>query len=64
MDGLPTELIQLCRLASMAECGDQFWDNVPSMGVWAAVKRRWRGRRPLPPGVFMERRRHNLLVPS
>ena len=37
MDGLPTELVKLCRLASMAECGDHFWENVPTLGLWAAV---------------------------
>jgi hypothetical protein len=49
MDGLPTELVKLCRLASMAECGDQFWENVPALGLWAAVwmpvTRRWAGWR-------------------
>lgn len=46
MDGLPTELIKLCRLASMAECGDHFWASVPALGlgaaVWAPLARRWR----------------------
>jgi hypothetical protein len=47
MDGLPTELVKLCRLASMAECGDHFWENVPALSLWAAVwtpvSRRWTG---------------------
>jgi len=46
MDGLPTELIKLCRLASMAECGDHYWASVPALGLWAAawtpLLRRWR----------------------
>jgi hypothetical protein len=45
MDGLPTELVKLCHLASLAECGDHFWESVPALGVWAAawtpVTRRW-----------------------
>ena len=45
MDGLPTELIKLCRLASMAECGDHFWAAVPALGVWSgrwmSFARRW-----------------------
>ena len=49
MDGLPTELVKLCRLASMAECGDHFWESVPTLGLWAAawvpVTRRWAGWR-------------------
>jgi hypothetical protein len=49
MDGLPTELIRLCRLASMAECGDHLWASVPALGLWAAVwmpiSRRWAGWR-------------------
>ncbi len=46
MDGLPTELVKLCHLASMAECGDHMWSG-PAMGVWAAVwvplAKRWAG---------------------
>ena len=46
MDGLPTELVKLCHLASMAECGDHVWSG-PAMGVWAAVwvplAKRWAG---------------------
>ncbi len=49
MDGLPNELVKLCRLASMAECGDHFWESVPTLGLWAAVwmpvTRRWAGWR-------------------
>jgi hypothetical protein len=49
MDGLPTELVKLCRLASMAECGDHLWESVPALGLWAAVwmpiSRRWAGWR-------------------
>jgi hypothetical protein len=45
MDGLPTELIKLCRLASMAECGDHFWAAVPALGLWSGLwmpfARRW-----------------------
>jgi hypothetical protein len=45
MDGLPTELVKLCQLASLAECGDHFWESVPALGLWAAawmpVTRRW-----------------------
>jgi hypothetical protein len=45
MDASPTELVKLCRLASMAECGDHFWEGVPALGVWAvfwmSVKGRW-----------------------
>jgi hypothetical protein len=39
MDGLPNELIKLCGLASMAECGDHFWASVPALGIWAAACR-------------------------
>jgi hypothetical protein len=46
MDGLPTELLKLCRLASMAECGDHYWAGVPALSLWAAVwtplAKRWR----------------------
>lgn len=49
MDGLPTELVKLCRLASMAECGDHLWASVPALGLWAAIwmpiSRRWAGWR-------------------
>jgi hypothetical protein len=49
MDGLPNELVKLCRLASMAECGDHFWASVPALSLWAAVwvpiSRRWTGWR-------------------
>jgi hypothetical protein len=49
MDGLPTELVKLCRLASMAECGDHLWESVPALGLWAAfwmpISRRWTGWR-------------------
>ena len=45
MDGLPTELVKLCHLASMAECGDHFWESGPALGLWASVltpvTRRW-----------------------
>ena len=37
MDGLPTELLKLCRLASMAECGDHYWASVPALSLWAAA---------------------------
>ena len=47
MDGLPTELVKLCHLASMAECGEHFWESVSALGLWAAVwmpvTRRWTG---------------------
>ncbi len=47
MDGLPTELVKLCHLASMAECGDHMWSG-PAMGLWAAVwvpvTKRWADR--------------------
>jgi len=29
------ELVKLCRLASLAECGDHFWVSVPKLGLWA-----------------------------
>ena len=52
MDSLPLDLVKLCALASLAECGDQLWDSVPSLGLWAAlwmpVKRRWKGWREAP----------------
>ncbi len=44
MHGLPTELVKLCHLASMAECGDHSWSG-PVLGTWAAawkpLSRRW-----------------------
>ncbi len=46
MDGLPTELVKLCRLASMAECGDHFWASVPALGLWAAFWSRSAGAGP------------------
>ena len=56
MDGLPTELVKLCRLASMAECGDHFWASVPALGLWTAVwmpiSRRWAGWRAAAHGVL------------
>ena len=39
MDRLPTELLKLCRLASMAECGDHLWENVPTArGLWSGLR--------------------------
>ena len=38
MHGLPTELVKLCHLASMSECGDHSWSG-PALGGWAAL---WR----------------------
>lgn len=44
MHGLPTELVKLCHLASMAECGDHSWSG-PALGAWTAawmpLARRW-----------------------
>ena len=58
MDGLPLDLIKLCALASLAECGDHLWDSVPSLGLWAAlwmpVKRRWKGCRQAPLDIFSD----------
>jgi hypothetical protein len=47
MDGLPLELVRLCALASLAECGDHLWDSVPALGRRAA---RWLPGRQLRPG--------------
>lgn len=55
MDGLPSELVKLSHLASMAECGDHFWESGPALGVWAAVwtpvTRRWAGWRAAAQGI-------------
>jgi hypothetical protein len=64
MDGLPTELAKLCRLASMAECGDHFWESVPALGLWAAVwvpvTRCWSGWRAVVREVIKNPRAGNL----
>ena len=45
MDGLPIELVKLCHLASLAECGDHMRESLPTLGAWAALwmpfKARW-----------------------
>lgn len=58
MDGMPLELIRLCGLASLAECGDPIGESVPALGLWAAlwmpVRRRWKGWRQAPLDVLRE----------
>ena len=64
MDALPSELIKLCRLASLAECGDHFWAGVPALGLWDAIwkpAKRWAaGSRILAGEILTEGRQQDL----
>ena len=64
MEGLPSELVKLSHLASMAECGDHFWESVPAVGLWAAVwtpvTRRWGGSRAAAREILQNGRPENL----
>jgi hypothetical protein len=58
MDGMPLELIKLCGLASLAECGDDVLEGVPALGLWGAlcmpVRRRWKGWREARLDIFRD----------